>query len=56
MDLQTDVRQHGSAQLVPTTYCIAGKFGGEFNLVVWQLAQAPPNLISAKFYIRQNFV
>ena len=30
---------------------IAGEFGGEFNL-----AWVPPNLIPAKFYIRQNFV
>ena len=35
---------------------IAGKFGREFNLAVWRLAWAPPNLITTKFYIRQNFV
>ena len=37
-------------------YHIAGKFGGEFNLVVWRLAWGPPNLIFSKFYICQNFV
>ena len=37
-------------------YRIAGKFGGEFNLAAWRLARAPPNLITAKFYICQNFV
>ena len=37
-------------------YRIAGKFGGEFNLAVWLLVRAQPNLIPAKFYIRQNFV
>ena len=37
-------------------YRIAGKFGAEFNLAVWRLVWAPPNLIPTKFYIRQNFV
>ena len=37
-------------------YRIAGKFGGEFNLAVWRLAQVPLNLIPAKFNICQNFV
>ena len=37
-------------------YRIAGKFGGEFNLAVWRLARASPNLIHTKFYIRLNFV
>ena len=39
-----------------TNYRIAGKFGGEFNLAAWRLAQALPNLIFNKFYICQNFV
>ena len=30
-------------------YRIAEKFGGEFNLAVWRLARAPPNLIPTKF-------
>ena len=30
-------------------YYIAGKFGGEFNLAVWQSPTAPSNLISTKF-------
>ena len=42
--------------MLDSIYRIAGKFGGEFNLAVWRLARAPPNLIPAKFYIRQNFV
>ena len=37
-------------------YCIVGKFGGEFNLAVWRLVRALPNLIPTKFYMRQNFV
>ena len=37
-------------------YRTARKFAGEFNLAVWRLARALPNLIPAKFYIRQNFV
>ena len=26
-----------------TAYCIAGKFGMEFNLVVWRISVKPPN-------------
>ena len=36
----------GAARI--THYCIAGKFGGEFNLAGWRSPTAPPNLISAK--------
>ena len=32
------------------TYRMAGKFGGEFNLVVWRLKHEPPNLIPPIFY------
>ena len=31
------------AILINSTYRMAGKFGGEFNLAVWRIMNAPPN-------------
>ena len=33
----------GQVQGVSTNYCVAGKFGGELNLTVWQSILQPPN-------------
>ena len=36
---------------MPLLDCIAGKFGGEFNLAVWRLVRAPPNFTFAKILL-----
>ena len=47
-------------QTIDEVYCIAEKFGGEFNLAVWRSPTATPNLISAKLTsaisARKNYV
>ena len=51
---------YGMEFLANIDYRIAGKFGGEFNLAVWQLPTATPNLISTKLTsaisARKNYV
>ena len=38
----TDVNEY-SQEFRNSIYRMAGKFGGEFNLAVWRIMNAPPN-------------
>ena len=51
-------RTNGLSPMCPLygDFTVARKFGGDFNLVVWQLARVQPNLISTKMNMHQTFV
>ena len=52
----THVYMYMNVCIITTTYRIAGKFGRELNLVVWQSAQATAKLKSAKISYSHIYV